>query len=149
MKSNKLGIFFALFAIAMGLIAIFKLVVDTEVAVGFVTISFGILAMIWTYSAVKNLSQGSSLRRHTTNFLFCLFFILLFTIWHTLSKLFRWRETVNEYMLYPGYLFLILAFLIFVFTSYQILTIGKEFGFEAEGAKIEKLISQRKLKKKN
>jgi len=141
-----LGTILAFIAVAGGLIAIFRIVLDTEIAIGFVTISFGILAIIWTSMAISSLSEGSSLRRHTTNFLFCLIFILLFSIWHTLSKLFQWRETVNEYMLYPGYLFIILAFLIFVVTSYQILTMGKEFGFQKQAKEIEKIIKTKKKK---
>ncbi|MBW2983799.1 hypothetical protein KY361_01685 [Candidatus Woesearchaeota archaeon] len=143
-----LGTVLGLIAIAAGLVAIFRIVVDTEVAVGFVTISFGILAIIWTSMATGSLSKGSSLRRHTVNFLFCLVFVLLFSIWHTLSKLFKWRETVNEFMLYPGYLFLIMAFLIFVITSYQILTMGQEFGFGQQATKIKGIIKEKRKKKK-
>lgn len=143
-----LGTILGFIAIVGGLIAIFRIVVDTEIAIGFVTISFGILAIIWTSMAISSLSEGSSLRKHTTNFLFCLVFILLFSIWHTLSKLFKWRETVNEFMLYPGYLFITLAFLIFVVTSYQILTMGKEFGFQKQAKEIEKIIEINKKKKK-
>ena len=143
---KKIGTLFGLFAIAAGLVAIFRLVIDTEVAIGFVTISFGILAIIWTSMAIKSLSKGSSLRKHTTNFLFCLIFILLFSIWHTLSKLLMWRETLNEFMLYPGYLFITLAFLIFVVTSYQILIMGNEFGFEKQANKIKKVMMEKKKK---
>ena len=145
---KKTGILFGLLAIASGLTTIFRLVVDTEIAVGFVTISFGVLAIIWTVMAVTSLSKGSSLRRHTINFLFCLIFILLFAIWHTLSKLLNWRETINEFMLYPGYFFLIVAFLIFVATAYQVLLMGKEFGFEKQAKKIEKVIEKKREKKK-
>jgi hypothetical protein len=144
---KRLGTLLALVAVALGLATIFRIVVDTEVAVGFVTISFGVLAIIWTSMAASSLSKGSSLRRHTTNFLLCLIFILLFSIWHTLSKLFAWRQTLNEFMLYPGYLFLTLAFLIFVVTSYQILTLGKEFGFEKQAKEIGKVIEKKKKKK--
>ncbi len=139
-----LGTILGFIAVAFGLLAIFRIVMDTEVAVGFVTISFGILAIIWTSMAVISLSKASSLRKHTINFLFCLVFILLFSIWHTLSKLLMWRETVNEFMLYPGYLFLTLAFLIFVITSYQILMIGKEFGFQKQSTKIKKAMEKKK-----
>jgi hypothetical protein len=135
-------------AIAAGLTAIFRLVVDTEIAVGFVTISFGVLAIIWTCMAIGSLSKGSTLRRHTINFLLCLIFVLLFSIWHTLSKLFRWRETVNEFMLYPGYLFITMAFLIFVITAYQILTMGQEFGFGQQASRIKNVIKEKKKKKR-
>jgi hypothetical protein len=145
---KELGTILGFVAIAGGLTAIFRLVVDTEVAIGFVTISFGILAMIWTSMAISSLSKGSSLRKHTINFLFCLVFILLFTIWHTLSKLFRWRETVNEFMLYPGYLFITVAFLIFVVTSYQILSMGQEFGFGQQAKRIDDVIKEKKKARK-
>ncbi|MBW2975250.1 hypothetical protein KY366_06030 [Candidatus Woesearchaeota archaeon] len=140
---GKWSTLLGLIAIAGGLTAIFRIVVDTEIAIGFVTMSFGILAIIWTSMAISSLSKGSSLRRHTTNFLFCLIFILSFSIWHTLSKLFKWRETINEFLLYPGYLFLTLAFLIFVITSYQILTMGKEFGFETKAKEIKSIINNK------
>ena len=143
-----LGTLLAFIAIAGGLIAIFRIVVDTEIAIGFVTVSFGILAIIWTSTAISSLSKGSALRKHTTNFLFCLIFILLFSIWHTISKLFRWRETINEFMLYPGYLFITLAFLIFVIASYQILNMGKEFGFQKQAKDIEQIIETKKNNKK-
>ncbi|MBW2989821.1 hypothetical protein KY358_05900 [Candidatus Woesearchaeota archaeon] len=137
----------ALIAVAGGLTAIFRIVADTEVAIGFVTLSFGILAIIWTSMALGSLSKGSSLRKHTSNFLLCLIFILSFSIWHTLSKLFGWRETLNEAMLYPAYIFLILAFLIFVVTSYQILMIGKEFGFRPQAKKIKSAINKKGSKR--
>lgn len=142
------GTILGLIGIAGGLIAIFRIVVDTEVAIGFVTISFGILAIIWTLMAITSLSKGSSLRKHITNFLFCLIFVLLFSIWHTISKLLRWRETINEFMLYPGYLFITLAFLIFVITAYQILTIGKEFGFGGQAKEIKKIMEKKKASSK-
>lgn len=146
---KRLGTLLGFIAVAAGLIAIFRIVVDTEVAIGFVTISFGLLAIIWTLMAITSLSEGSALRKHTTNFLFCLIFVLLFSIWHTLSKLLKWRETVNEFMLYPGYLFITLAFLIFVITAYQILTIGQEFGFKQQAKEIKKVMEKkRKLKTK-
>ncbi len=141
---KSIGTILGFIGVAAGLIAIFRIVVDTEVAIGFVTISFGVLAIIWTSMAINSLSKGSSLRKHTSNFLLCLIFVLLFSMWHTLSKLLRWRETVNEVMLYPGYLFITLAFLIFVVTSYQILTMGKEFGFEKQAKEIKKIMEKNK-----
>ena len=149
MINKKLGTLFYLIGVAAGLFAIFKIVVNVEVAIGFVTISFGLLAIIWTTMAIGSLSPGSSLRKHTTNFLFCLIFILLFSMWHTLSILFLWRKSINEFMLYPGYLFIMLAFLIFVISSYQILMMGKEFGFGEQAFKIkEKIELKQKLNAK-
>tara|TARA_Y100000310_G_scaffold56220_1_gene51527 strand:- start:704 stop:1171 length:468 start_codon:yes stop_codon:yes gene_type:complete len=141
---KKLGYLGALVAIALGLMAIFKIVVNLEIAIGFVTISFGILAIIWTSMALKSLSVGSSLRKYTATFLVCLVFILMFSVWHTMEKLFDWRRSVVEVMLYPGYFFITAAFVIFVFAAYQILTMGKEFGFNMEASKIKKIMKEKK-----
>jgi len=143
MKNRKIGALLGFAGVILGLVAIFKIVVDTEVAIGLVTISFGVLAVIWTVMALQSLSKGSSLRRHTFNFLLCLIFILLFSIWHTVSKLLSWRTTVNELMLYPGYLLIALAFLLFVSTAWQILTLGREFGFKGQASSIEKIIKEK------
>jgi hypothetical protein len=144
---KQVGIILGLIAVTAGLIAVFRLVVDTEVAIGFITVSFGILAIIWTSIAIASLSKGSALRRHTVHFLFCLIFLLAFAIWHTISKLFAWRQTLSEVMLYPGYLFITMSFLIFVITSYQILTMGKQFGFERKGRDIKKIIEKKSKRK--
>ncbi|MAG08608.1 hypothetical protein CMO89_03985 [Candidatus Woesearchaeota archaeon] len=146
---KNLGYLAALVAIALGLMAIFKIVVNLEIAIGFVTISFGILAIIWTSMALKSLSPGSSLKKHTATFLVCLIFILMFSIWHTMEKLFEWRKSVVEVMLYPGYFFITAAFLIFVFAAYQILVMGKEFGFSAEASKIKNVIKEKKKNNKH
>lgn len=143
---KKLGVIIAFIAILSGLIAIFKLVVNIEVAIGFITISFGILAIIWTSMAVKSLSKGSALRNYTSNFLLCLIFILLFAVWNTLSILFKWRESLNELMLYPSYIFMTFAFLTFVWSSYKILVIGKEFGFAPQASRIKKKIIRNNTK---
>ncbi len=135
--------------VVFGLVAIFKIVVDTEIAIGLVTVSFGVLAVIWTLMAMQSLSPGSSLRRHTFNFLLCIIFILFFSVWHTLERLFGWRTSVNEVMLYPGYLLISLAFLLFVGTAWQILTLGREFGFKSQASTIEKVIKEKKQKKKS
>ena len=144
--AKKILVLFELLAIAVGLLVIFKIVTNTEAAIGFVTLSFGVLAIIWTSMAVKSLSPGSSLRKYVTNFLLCLIFILLFAVWHTISIIFEWRKTLNEAWLYPGYLFITIAFLIFVTTAYQVLTMGKEFGFRTQAEKIKKVIEEKKSK---
>jgi hypothetical protein len=141
---KNIGIVLGFFAIIAGLIAIFRIVPDTEIAIGFITMTFGVLAIIWTSMAISSLSKGSSLRKQTTYFLISLILILFFAFWHTLSKLLGWRETINEVMLYPGYIFITLAFLIFVITAYQVLKVGQEFGFVDKGKKIKKVMEKKK-----
>ncbi|GAI86766.1 unnamed protein product, partial [marine sediment metagenome] len=67
---------------------------------------------------------------------------------HTLEKLFYWRTSVNELMLYPGYLLIALAFLLFVSTAWQILTLGREFGFKGQASFIRNVIKEKEKKKK-
>lgn len=146
-NKRSIGVLLGFAGVILGLVAIFRLIVDTEVAIGFVTISFGILAIIWTTMALHSLSPGSALRRHTFNFLLCLVFILLFAVWHTLEKIFSWRTSINELLLYPGYLLITLAFLLFVGTAWQILTLGREFGFQGQASVIAKIIKEKKKAK--
>lgn len=126
--------------ILLSLLAIIKIVQDIEIAIGLITISFGILALIWTTIARRNLSPGSTLRSYTNRFLTSLLFILVFSIWHTLSRLFFWEKE----FLYPEYAFITMAYIFFVVAAYQILNIGKEFGFREQAKKINRIIERKK-----
>lgn len=127
-------------AIALGILAVFKIAQNIEVSIGFITISFGILAVIWTFIARQNLSKGSALRDYTTSFLLCLIFILLFSIWHT----FEVMLLLEGWIVMPEYLFITIAYLIFAFASYKIWKIGKEFGFKDEVKEIDRIIKEKK-----
>lgn len=137
------GAFLWIAAIIASLFAIFRIVPNLEIAVGFITISFGILAIIWTSIAMSNLSKGSSLRSYTTSFLLCLVFLMMFSIWHTFGIIFSWEGLA----LMPKYFFITVAYLIFSYASYKIWAIGKEFGFKEEAKEIDKVIREKKLKK--
>lgn len=146
---GRFAILVAFIAIVIGLTAIIKLVsaIDTELTIGLVSLTFGITAILWTLKARKSLSVGSSLRRYTENFLVCLVFILGYSVWHTLNHLFLWDRTIGESMIYPEYAFITMAYLTFVIASYQILYLGKEFGFEGEAKKIRQVIREKKNRK--
>lgn len=131
-------------AIIASLIAIFRITANVEVAVGFITISFGILAIIWTSIAIRSLSPGSSLRSYTKTFLFCLIFIILFSIWHVLGKVL----VLEGLIIFPEYIFIAIAYLIFAAAAYRIWRIGKEFGFREQAARIKGVILGKKKRKK-
>ena len=131
-------------AIALSIFAIFKIIPNFEISVGFLTISFGILAAIWTFIAVKNLSPGSSLRSYTLYFLFSIIFILLFSTMHTFEIILGLQGNI----VILKYLFITIAYLIFVYASYSIWRIGKEFGFKDEALNIKKRIEMKKNHKK-
>ena len=143
-KKRVLGSIIALIGVIGGLIAIFKIIKQPEVVIGFVTLSFGILAIIWTAAAVNSLSKGSSLRQYTLNYLICIILLVLYTFWNSIGLLFGWKYQSASLLVYPSYVFLTLSFLLFVATSYQILSIGKEFGFKSQAKKIEKIMQKNK-----
>jgi len=143
-KKRLVGSIGALIGVIFGLIAILKIISNPEIVTGFVTLSFGVLAIIWTTVATNSLSKGSSLRKYTINYLICIILLVLYTFWNTLGLIFNWKEQVGSYLIYPSYVFLTLAFLLFVSTSYQILSIGKEFGFKSQAENIEEIIKENK-----
>src|SRR3989338_11023366 len=145
--NKKLGVLLGSVGVIFGLLAIFKVVKQTEVAIGFIPLSFGVLAIIWTAIAVKSLSKDSSMRKHTSMFLVSLIFLVLFSIWNTVSVLAGWRKTVDELWMYPAYVFISVAFLIFVSASYQAMKLGKVFGFGKQAEKIAERIKEKKARK--
>ncbi len=145
-KKRIIGSIVALIGVIFGLLAIFKILAQPELVISFITLSFGVLAIIWTAIAANSLSKGSSLRRYTLNYLSCIILVVLYTFWNAIGLLFGWKEAALNILLYPSYVFLTLAFLVFVSTSYQILSIGKEFGFKTQAKTIEKIIKQKKKK---
>ena len=131
-------------AIALSIFAIFRIIRNFEVSVGFLTISFGILAIIWTSIAFKHLSAGSSLRSYTLRFMFSLIFILLFSIMHTLEIALQLKGKI----VILKYFFITISYLIFVYASYSIWKIGMEFGFKDEALSIRRRIEIKKNHKK-
>ena len=126
-------------AIIAGLFGMINLVgQDLSLFIGLSSLSFGITALFFTLKARSILSQGSSLREYTTSFAFCLILIIIFSIWDTLIDLFQWRAI----LIYPKYFFITLAYFVFVYTSYRIFNIGKEFGFMKQAEKIQKAMKK-------
>ena len=144
MLGNILKFLIALFAIVLGLFVIIKLVGNVELVVGIISLTFGILAIIWTLKARSILSTGSSLRKYTGNFLMCLIFILLFSIWNTMARILNFQGI----FLYFEYFFIVMTYMVFVMAAYQILYLGKEFGFLKEIKVMKKAIKEKKLKTK-
>lgn len=117
----------ALLAVLFGVYALIKLVPSFELAIGFLSLTFGLMAIISTYRAKSSLSEGTSLRDYTNYFLFSLIFIVLFSVWDTMIVLFQWTGGWT----FPKYFLLTIAYLIFFFTAYKILYLGKQFGFHS------------------
>ena len=143
---DKIAAIVAIIAIVIGLTAIVKLVstISIELTVGLISLSFGLTAAIWTLRARKHLSPGSSLRRYTTNFFLCLIFLLIFSMWITVGKVVDLKAKFGIGVAYVEYLFITAAYLTFVIAAYQILYLGKEFGFEKEAETIRKVIIEKR-----
>ncbi len=128
-----------LIAIIGGLFGLITIVgEDIPLFIGLASLSFGITALFFTFKARSILSHGSSLRDYTTSFALCLMFILFFSIWDMLIDLFQWEKG----LIYPKYFFITIAYFVFVYTSYRIFNLGKEFGFSEQASKIKKAMKK-------
>jgi hypothetical protein len=123
----------ALLAVSFGVFALIRFVPNIELAIDFLSLTFGLVAIIWTYRAKVSLSPGTSLRDYTNYFLYSLVFIVLFSVWDTLIFLFGWEGV----LVYPKYFLITIAYLIFVFAAYKILYLGKQFGFKQQVKKMK------------
>mgnify|MGYP000235847767 CR=1 FL=1 len=136
-----------LIAIFVGLGALFRYVQDIELISVLISLTFGIWAIIWTLNARSVLSEGSSMKRYATSFFFCLLFLLIFSIWDAAINIFQLKGV----LVHLRYVIMIFVYTTFVFASYKVYSIGKEFGFSAQSAKIKKVMAKNnftKLKKK-
>ena len=110
--------------------------------VGVTTIIFGISSLLLISKARNRLSEGS-IRRYMDNFAICLAFIVIFSVWQTTRSFFGISIDVGGLATYPEYIFIIFAYIAFIFASYRVLKISKEFGFKDDGKKIEQVINER------
>lgn len=147
MKKGFIYTTFALLAILTGLIAIIKIVQVAEIIIGLFSLTFGITAIIWATKARGSLSIGSELRKYANLFLLSLLSIILFSFSDLLLFIFS-QDPVSVYFYYLKYAFITISYLVFLASSYQILSIGKAFGFNLAGENIKKAMTEKKKSKK-
>lgn len=140
-----LKVLFAILGILAGIYTLFVLSPSVDLALQFFSLTFGVLAVIWTLTAYRNLSSNSSLKNFTLFFLFALILSVLHSIWVTLIIVFglSWPMSVVV-----DYLFVSFSYVAFGFAAYNILMIGKEFGFRDQAMEIGKALSLGPVKKK-
>ena len=124
--------------ICLSIIAIFGITSDVKLSLAVLSVSVGILAIIWVFRARRSLSSGSSLRSYTTYFLVSLIFVLLFSLWTIADEIAHFEDALS----YIGFIFITIAYFIFLRAAYQILTIGKEFGFQQEAVRIKTVLQE-------
>ena len=144
---NIIGFITGAVAILFGLYALIRIIDHKELTVGAFTLTFGIMAIIWTTRAIKALSPGSSLRTYAGYFLASLIFIVLFSVYHSLNTFFKWQQTIGDFMVLPEFMLITITYMIFMIASYNIYKLGKEFGFQAQAKGIEKIIKKKKRKR--
>ena len=113
------------------------------VIVSVTTVIFGIASLLLISSARNRLSEGS-IRKYMDNFAVCLAFIVIFSFWQTLRSIFGISINVEGLGTYPEYIFIIFAYIAFIFASFRVLKISEEYGFKEEGKKIGMIIEEKK-----
>ena len=112
--------------------------------IGVTTVIFGIASLLLISRARNKLSDGS-IKRFMDNFAICLAFIVTFSLWQAIRDIYGTSSPVEQttYLSYPEYIFIIFAYIAFIITSLRTQKISEEFGFKAEGKKIEQIIRQK------
>lgn len=127
------------FAIYVGLYTITIIIPNLDLLIGLISISFGLMAIIWVLRARNVLSKGSSLKAYTTSFLFCVIFILLFSLYDSYITIFNVKGSV----VYLKYFLVTLIYIIIAYTSYKTYLLGSEFGFSEERSRIKKALGKK------
>ncbi|MDI6737432.1 MAG: hypothetical protein QME12_02840 [Nanoarchaeota archaeon] len=136
----------SLIAIIVGIVAVIQLVGNAELILSTLSLTFGIMALIWIIKARGRLSKGSSLRSLATNFMSTLIFILCFSFWGIAVNMLSLKDIYGDIISFPQYMLLSLAYIAFVGAAYKMMKMGEEFGFNVESKKIERLIKNKKKK---
>lgn len=112
------------------------------VVVSVTTVVFGVASLLLISKARGRLSDGS-IRKYMDNFAICLAFIVIFSVWQTARTIFGVSIDVEGLATYPEYIFVVFAYVAFIFASYRVLKISEEFGFKEDGKKIDQLIKEK------
>ena len=110
--------------------------------VSITTVIFGIASLLLVSRARGRLSDGS-IRKYMDNFAICLAFVVIFSVWQTARSVFKINIDVEGLSTYPEYIFIVFAYVAFIFTSYRILKISEEYGFKEDGKKIEQIVKEK------
>ena len=143
MKKELGKIFTILISVLFGVFALLTWVPVADLAISFLTLALGAVAIIWTYKAMSTLSHGTSLREYTFYFLTSLIFIVLFSIWDTIILIFSPQGS----LVYPKQFLITLTYAVFLLASYKILYVGREFGFKEQVSEMN--LPKRKRRKIN
>lgn len=140
---KTIQIILGIMSIIIAIYAIFRISPNIDFTINFLTISFGLLALIWAIKAYKSLAPNSSLKKYSL--LFALALTLM--VFHRILIILGTLMTLSSWYNYLSYLLITLSYILFVAAGYKILEIGKEFGFAESTSLIKEALKERKKKK--
>ena len=123
-------------AIYIGIYAVTKIIPSLDLIIGTLSLTFGLMAIIWVWKAKNAFSKGSALRDFSGAFFSCLVSILLFSIFDSASTLLH----LGEMWKYVKYALITIAYINFVYAAYKIRNLGTVFGFSEQSTKIKKAL---------
>ena len=127
-----------LIAVILGVFTIITIIPNKELLIEIFSLTFGVLAIIWSVIAISSLSKGTSIRNYVTHILLGTIALVLSTTFESLSIFFGWVGIIK----YLGYMFMSLAYILFVVASYSVFKLSKEFGFKEKAREINKKIKK-------
>jgi hypothetical protein len=103
-----------------------------ETLLGVVMLGVGIVALAFINNAINKFPDGSELQTITKSFIPITVFLMLFSLWHVLRETFHWKKTIGEFMEYPEYIFISLAYIMLFLAAKKIYELAKQFGATKE-----------------
>lgn len=100
-----------------------------EIGVGLSTICIGFISLILILKNRKELNKGM-IKDLLTRFSISIILLLLFSLWHTSTEYFDWKNTIGEFMEYPEYVFISLTYISFLFLSLKVIELVRIYKFK-------------------
>ena len=120
-------------AILIGIYATSTLIPSADILIAALSLTFGVMALIWVWRAKNAFSIGSQLRDFTGSFLSCLVAVLIFSLYDNTIAIFN----LDSKWAYGKYVLITIAYINFVVTAYKMRKLGNVFGFSEQGLKIK------------
>ncbi len=127
-------------AIYIGIYTVTKIIPNLDLLIGTLSLTFGLMAIIWAWKAKKAFSKGSSLRDFSAAFASCLISILLYSLYD--SALSIWE--LKGFWVYGKYALITIAYINFVYAAYKMRNLGTVFGFAEQTKVIKKALKSKK-----
>lgn len=126
-------------AIYVGIYAVTKVIPSLNLLIGTLSLTFGLMAIIWVWKAKNAFSKGSALRDFSGTFFSCLISILMFSLFDTALAVF----SLGGIWIYGKYALITIAYINFVYAAHKMRNLGSVFGFSEQSKKITKMLKKK------